>query len=132
MESRCCDNLPVVEDEAKRAVSCELIETNLIADSNAAARKQNNNDDQQVKVNDVQAEHESYWDMPTETDVVDNNAVFSTGQVERLLVEDALRRTQDAEKGTTAFVSGHPNNAFWDWPSEPVLESEKRDNLRRR
>ena len=72
------------------------------------------------------------WDMPTKTDVVDNDAVFSTGQVERLLVKDALCCTQDAEKGTTAFVLGHPNNAFWDWPSEPVLESEKRDNLRRR
>ena len=82
----------IIEDEAKRAVLCKLIKTNLTADSNAAARKQNNNDDQQVKVNDVQAEHESYWDMPTKTNVVDNDAVFSTGQVESLLVEDALRR----------------------------------------
>ena len=82
----------IIEDEAKRAVLCKLIKINLTADSNAAARKQNNNDDQQVKVNDVQAEHELYWDMPTETDVVDNDTVFSTGQVERLLVEDALRR----------------------------------------
>lgn len=124
----------IVEDEAKKAVSCERIETNLITDAN-----KRNDAEAEIVVNQNKAEQESYWDMPSEEyyndqdgdqiDVIDDVATLSTStqQVERLLVEDALRRAE--KQAMETVVNGHPNNAYWDWPSEAVLESEKRSNL---
>lgn len=115
----------MVKDEAQRAVSCAQIEANLIADSRRIEESS-----QEYIVNDHQdQEVESYWDMPSDCDNAKQEAnIVSTAQVERNLVEDALRRAE-AKSDKDVVVNQHPNNAYWDWPSEPVLESEKKASL---
>ena len=122
----------LVKDEAQRAVSCDQIEANLIADANVREEDQHcyvNNDNVQ--------EEESYWDMPSDCDNAqqqqedddgdEQSEVLSTAQVERNLVQDALRRIQEeASLNKNTVVNSHPNHAYWDWPSEPILESEKK------
>lgn len=117
----------IVEEEAQKAVSCAHIETNLVADANKAKIETT----KEYVVNENQQEEESYWDMPSESDcaVVDTVDVFSAGQVERLLVEDALRRCKEVEEQKAMVQNNHPNNSYWNWSSEPVLESEKKSNL---
>lgn len=119
----------MVKEEAHRAVSCAQIEANLITDAHREASSQ-----EDIIVNNNKEEEDSYWDMPSDCDNVQEEMnVVSTGQVERLLVEDALRRIEEAEKQQSdkgaVVVNKHPNNAYWDWPSEPVLESEKKASL---
>lgn len=111
----------IVEEEAQKAVSCAHIETNLIADANREV-----DPNQVYHVNNNKEEEDSYWDMPSESDTTD---AVSSGQVERLLVEDALRRIKDEMNQKPTVTNSHPNNSYWDWPSEPVLESEKKSNL---
>lgn len=111
----------IVEEEAQKAVSCAHIETNLIADANRQA-----DPNQVYHVNNNKEEEDSYWDMPSDSDT---NDVVSSGQVERLLVEDALRRVKDEMDQKPTVTNSHPNNSYWEWPSEPVLESEKKSNL---
>lgn len=116
----------LVKDEALRAVSCENIEANLIADTYRIEKS-----DEEYYVNENMQEEESYWDMPSDCDNAhqEEDNVLSTAQVERSLVEDALRRIEEAKQGKDVVINNHPNNAYWDWPSEPTLESEKKAAL---
>ena len=113
----------LIEEEAQKAVSCAHIETNLIADSNR--RKDL---DQEYCESDNKYD-ESYWDVPSNCSHAVEDKVVSTAQVEKLLVEDALRRAKDIREQKSVVQDTHPNNSYWDWPSEPVSESEKRSNL---
>lgn len=121
----------MVKDEAHRAVSCDQIEANLVADANQRNQAQGEEDDEYYVSNERIEEEESYWDMPSDCDVAqEETKVLSTDQVERTLIEDALRRIEEAKKAEDEIVvNKHPNNAYWDWVSEPVLESEKKASL---
>ena len=113
----------LIEEEAQKVVSCAHIEANLIADSNRRSEH-----DQECCEKDNEYD-ESYWDVPSNSCSAIEEKVLSTGQVERLLVEDALRRDEEAEQRKGVVEDNHPNNSYWDWPSDPVLESEKRSNM---
>lgn len=129
-------NLMVVE-EAHRAVSCEQIEANLIHEARDRAAKEEDSSNQEYYVNqNKHQEEESYWDMPSDNcdqqEENEESKVLSTAQVERTLVEDALRRVYEdtrQNKDELEVVNNHSNNAYWDWPSEPILESEKKAAL---
>lgn len=113
----------IVQEEAHKAVSCQRIEMNLIAD---AKRREEDSNKAFKKLS--KGEKESYWDMPSDCDSFrDNNVYCSTGQVERLLVEDALRRIEEAKKLSEPIVeTNSQHDAYWNWSAEPVLGSEKK------
>ena len=113
----------LIEEEAQKVVSCAHIEANLIADSN-----HRNGHDQDFCENDNEYD-ESYWDIPSNSCNAIEDRVLSTGQVEKLLVEDALRRVREMKQQKHFVEDSHPSNSYWDWPSEPVLESEKKSNM---
>jgi len=116
----------LVEDEAKRLVSCENIETNLIADRNKSQTS-----DQEYIVNENKEEDDSYWYMPPQSSEEEHD--FSVAQVERLLVEDAVRRLKEEgqvfEKCSNIKDDSQGDENYWDWPAEPVPESEKNQSL---
>ena len=113
----------LIEEEAQKTVSCADIEANLVADSN---RRQDL--DQECYENENKYD-ESYWDVPSNSCSAIEEKVLSIGQVEKLLVEDALRRLNDMKQQKNVVEDNHPNNSYWDWSSEPVLESEKKSNM---
>lgn len=112
----------IIKEETQKAVSCEHIEMNLIADSNREV-----DPNKVYHINTNREEADSYWDMPSDMDA--QESAVSTGQIERLLVEDALRRIKAEMDQQPMVTDCHPNNSYWDWPSEPVLESEKKSAM---
>jgi hypothetical protein len=129
----------IMGDEAAKAVSCELIEMNLISDANRRGEEEETSQEYHVKSNQDDVD-ECYWDEPSDCDnIVENNdghnVVLSTGQVETLLIEDALRRIEEAKEQYQSSMVVESDSAdadYWEWHSEqhqPVLESEKKSHM---
>ena len=112
------------EEEAKKTVSSIVIEQNLISDSN---RRKNFN--QKYCKNDNKYD-ESYWDIPSNCCKPKEEKSPSMSQAEKLQVEGTLYcYVEEVKQQKCVVENNHSNNTNWDWPSKPVLESEKRENI---
>ena len=116
----------IVEEEARQAVSSDRIHMNLIEDATKRANEARNQ--VYIKNNRNGEEDVNYWDMPSDCDMTMEEKALSLGQVEKLLLEDAVRRIATAKK-PSLDINRNCNNgdSYWDWSLvKPVLGSEKK------
>ncbi len=95
-------------EEAKVAVSCATIESNLVE----AAKSLRGSSPQQNETQDTV----DYWHMPADQD----KDYFSSSHLEKMLVQDAELRSVKKEASTRRRTQG-PTVSYWDW-SEPKEE----------
>lgn len=116
------------EEECRQAVSTDRIVANLTSTARDSAARGK-------IIENEETEEAGYWDMPTENDVTDTEEAspVSLSQIEKLMIEEGarLRRLKVSEMVTAAHVkdSSHPLNSYWDWPSAPVTDEEKKAAL---